>query len=61
MAYNKNILLLEKLLALKNKKYNTKTERLSFERGYLLGLIASVMSEDFVLRRKIQRYLDKNT
>jgi hypothetical protein len=57
---NKNRELIEFLLKVKqSKKFNTAQERLAWERGYLTGLLSSLMSADSLVRSTVAKEINK--
>ena len=50
---NKEIQLIERLLAAQSKQYPTMTQQLLYERGYLIGLLASLAYNDSLVRSDI--------
>jgi hypothetical protein len=57
MNLHKDIDLLNRLLALQNRKYATVKDRMIYERGYLTGMLARAMSNDSGLKSDIIRLI----
>jgi len=49
--------LIKQLLDIANPGLKSKTENLSFDRGYLMGLLAEIIAEDKILERRLIRYI----
>ena len=56
---NNNVFLIEELLKKKNKKnFKTPQQKACWERGYLTGLLATLMEYDSSVKHKIKQYLN---
>jgi hypothetical protein len=56
---DKEINLIERLLLAQSKRYPTTTEQLLYDRGFLLGLLASLAHEDNLVKSNIIQKLKK--
>jgi hypothetical protein len=57
---NNEIELIERLLTAQSKKYPTTTQQLLYDRGFLIGLLASLAHHDNLVKHDITQRLKKS-
>jgi hypothetical protein len=61
MSTNKNIDTINRLLEQASSRhvFDTNTEKMAYELGYLMGLLATLMNEDSLIFHSVKSKLDK--